>query len=248
TGSCLHTVLIARSSVTPCGPCSKSMMARSRLGTPHTISNASSASCTRWLTPPISDSASATNSSNPLSFVSRRITGAFMPEVSRTHGFALRDNCEFPRISWSCVEAHTESVILLVVLPRPRFAVFGLRGRRREGRVGRGFAYLGEKAPDVLAPAQLRSRRHDRGGAAGNSETHGVADGHVARQAKHHTSYHAVARSNFAFNRNSRRRNPFTSFRCCQKRSGCAHGHDHDLRLSALQNLNGRFFQFLFVD
>src|SRR5438046_9193176 len=53
-------------------------MARSRSSTSQTVFKASSAAPVRWLIPPISDSASATDSSNSLSLVSRSITGVFM--------------------------------------------------------------------------------------------------------------------------------------------------------------------------
>src|SRR6476659_8158728 len=56
-------------------------MATSRSFTPQMVSKASPAARVRWLIPPISDSASATDSSNSLSLVSRSITGVFMLPV-----------------------------------------------------------------------------------------------------------------------------------------------------------------------
>src|SRR6516225_4832001 len=101
----LHSALIARSNVRPSEPCSKSTIAKSRLGAQRTVSKASLTSRAKWLTPPISESAWATRSFSSLSLVNRRINGVFMVRSSRTYELALRSNCELPRISCSCLRA-----------------------------------------------------------------------------------------------------------------------------------------------
>ena len=134
------------------------------------ISKASPASRVRWLIPPIPDSASATNSSNSLSLVSRSMMGVFMLQVLSTKEFVLGSNCELLRIFCSRL------CVTLIALQRWRSRANGVSPINLLAPVQKGLCRLCCK---VSRPGRARfcraifarthKRWHDNTGADGRS-------------------------------------------------------------------------------